>query len=79
LDVLYGDWNPSGRLPYTIAKDINHYPAQRTLDGGPENITSIPYTEGLFIDYRHFDAVSRFLKCLETDTESFTAKHYTSI
>jgi hypothetical protein len=58
VDVLYGDWNPSGRLPYTIAKDINDYPAQRTLGGGPDDIISIPYTEGLFIDYRYFDAVS---------------------
>lgn len=57
MDVLYGDWNPSGRLPYTIAKDINDYPAQITLGGGPNDVISIPYTEGLFIDYRHFDAV----------------------
>ena len=58
VDVMYGDWNPSGRLPYTIAKNINDYPSQRTLGGGPDDIISIPYTEGLFTDYRHFDAVS---------------------
>ncbi|KAG6902651.1 hypothetical protein C0995_013776 [Termitomyces sp. Mi166 len=45
-DVLYGDWNPSGRLPYTIAKHIEDYSAQVTLGGTPGNILQIPYTEG---------------------------------
>lgn len=26
-DVLFGDVNPSGRLPYTIAKRVSDYPA----------------------------------------------------
>ncbi|KAF7795755.1 hypothetical protein EIP86_006922 [Pleurotus ostreatoroseus] len=55
-DVLYGDYNPSGRLPYTIAKDPSDYSAQLVTGGGPNDILSIPYSEGLFIDYRHFDA-----------------------
>ncbi|GJE84410.1 glycoside hydrolase family 3 protein [Phanerochaete sordida] len=55
-DVLYGDYNPSGRLPYTIAKSPSDYPTQLITGGGPNDILSIPYTEGLFIDYRHFDA-----------------------
>ena len=45
-DVLYGDWNPSGRLPYTIAKRIEDYSAQVTLGGTPGSILQIPYTEG---------------------------------
>ncbi|EMD41674.1 glycoside hydrolase family 3 protein [Gelatoporia subvermispora B] len=53
-DVLYGDYNPGGRLPYTIGKAITDYSAQVIYDG--TNIVQIPYTEGLFIDYRHFDA-----------------------
>lgn len=57
-DVLYGDWNPSGRLPYTIAKRIEDYSAQVITGNGIQTILSIPYTEGLQIDYRHFDAVS---------------------
>lgn len=56
VDVLYGDYNPSGRLPYTIAKSPSDYPTQLITGGGPNDILSIPYTEGLFIDYRHFDA-----------------------
>jgi hypothetical protein len=53
-DVLYGDYNPSGRLPYTIAKSPADYPAQ-LVQGN--NFLTIDYTEGLNIDYRHFDAV----------------------
>lgn len=45
-DVLYGDWNPSGRLPYTIAKQASDYPVQLVLGGQPTDILSIPYTEG---------------------------------
>ncbi|KAI5120132.1 hypothetical protein M0805_001900 [Coniferiporia weirii] len=54
VDVLYGDYNPSGRLPYTIAKDPSDYPAQ-LVTGVGDPILQIPYSEGLFIDYRHFD------------------------
>ncbi|KAI9434684.1 beta-glucosidase [Lactarius indigo] len=50
VDILYGDVNPSGRLPYTIAKSPDDYPAQLATG------TQIDYSEGLFIDYRHFDA-----------------------
>lgn len=49
-DVLYGAWNPSGRLPYTIAQSVSDYPAQVNLAGNNRDILSIPYTEG----YVHF-------------------------
>ncbi|ESK98422.1 glycoside hydrolase family 3 protein [Moniliophthora roreri MCA 2997] len=52
VDILYGDYNPSGRLPYTIGKSINDYSARVLYDDrGPK----IPYSEGIFVDYRHFD------------------------
>ncbi|KAG2032842.1 glycoside hydrolase family 3 protein [Suillus americanus] len=54
-DVLYGAYNPSGRLPYTIAKDPADYPAQLVTNGSGSEVVPINYTEGLFIDYRHFD------------------------
>ncbi|THH28092.1 hypothetical protein EUX98_g6098 [Antrodiella citrinella] len=57
-DILYGAVNPSGRLPYTIAKSPADYPAQLITGGGANDILSIPYTEGLNIDYRHFDAAN---------------------
>ncbi|KAF9553682.1 glycoside hydrolase family 3 protein [Agrocybe pediades] len=57
VDVLYGAWNPSGRLPYTIAKSLEDYPAQLVTENPDKDaeFVTIPYTEGLNIDYRHFD------------------------
>ncbi|KIK61104.1 glycoside hydrolase family 3 protein [Collybiopsis luxurians FD-317 M1] len=65
-DVLYGDWNPSGRLPYTIAKDASDYPTsviqgeipgeQQGQEGGGDIVLNITYSEMLEIDYRWFDA-----------------------
>jgi len=52
-DVLFGVYNPSGRLPFTIGKSINDYSAQVVYQNNA-NI-NIPYSEGLFIDYRSFD------------------------
>ncbi|KAI8080067.1 glycoside hydrolase superfamily [Halteromyces radiatus] len=49
-DVLYGDVNPSGRLPYTIAKNQKDYAAAATSD------LEIDYSEKLNIGYRWFDA-----------------------
>jgi len=48
VDVLYGDVAPSGKLPYTIAKSANDYGT--TISQGDDS-----FSEGLFIDYRHFD------------------------
>ncbi|KAB5591869.1 hypothetical protein CTheo_4698 [Ceratobasidium theobromae] len=53
VDVLYGAVNPSGRLPYTIAKQRSDYGVDVLYNG--TGVPDIPYSEGLFIDYRHFD------------------------
>ncbi|KDN45978.1 hypothetical protein RSAG8_04485, partial [Rhizoctonia solani AG-8 WAC10335] len=54
VDVLWGTVNPSGRLPYTIAKSASDYSASLITSGS--EIVQIPYTEGLKVDYRAFDA-----------------------
>jgi beta-glucosidase len=55
VDVLYGVVNPSGRLPYTIAKNINDYPAHIDyVNRSPPLEPQVEYTEKLNIDYRHF-------------------------
>lgn len=56
VDVLYGSYNPTGRLPYTIAKRMEDYSAQLILGGTPAQVLDIPYEEKLLIDYRWFDA-----------------------
>ncbi|EJD04021.1 uncharacterized protein FOMMEDRAFT_187156 [Fomitiporia mediterranea MF3/22] len=53
VDVLYGAVNPSGRLPYTIAKNASDYSAQVIYKDNTE--IQIDYSEGIFVDYRHFD------------------------
>ncbi|KAF2098536.1 putative beta-glucosidase [Rhizodiscina lignyota] len=54
VDVLYGDVNPSGKLPWTIAKNEKDYGTPIIpYPSGPT--PQVNFTEGLFIDYRHFD------------------------
>lgn len=55
-DIISGNANPSGKLPFTIAKQLEDYPAHyaepRTYPG--ENGT-VYYDEGIFIGYRWAD------------------------
>ena len=60
VDILYGAVNPSGKLPYTIARNESDYNAPvLNLTGTPDSFNAdawqSDFTEGLFIDYRHFD------------------------
>ncbi len=52
-DVLFGDVNPSGRLPTTFPRRIQDTPSFTNFPG--EN-GAVLYGEGLFIGYRHYDA-----------------------
>jgi len=54
VDIIYGDKNPSGRLPYTIAKSPNDYPAQLVLGGNGEEILNITYSEGCVFAFPFF-------------------------
>jgi beta-glucosidase len=58
VDVLYGDVNPSGRLPYTVARSESDYGAllNSTFDPSNPAFLQSDFTEGLYIDYRAFDA-----------------------
>ena len=59
-DVLFGDINPSGRLPYTIPRTATDYDIPVFNLTGPARLDTSAwqsdFTEGLLIDYRHFDA-----------------------
>ncbi|WWD19902.1 hypothetical protein CI109_104371 [Kwoniella shandongensis] len=57
VDILYGEVNPSARLPYTIGYQLADYPAVADTTLRPPNTSyaDIDYSEGLYIDYRWFD------------------------
>ncbi|CAE6430921.1 unnamed protein product [Rhizoctonia solani] len=54
-DVVYGDVNPSAKLPYTTAKKPEDY-CTHVVRNDPSEQPQIPYTGGLLIDYRWFGA-----------------------
>lgn len=61
VDILWGDVDPSGRLPYTIANDEADY-AKNLVNSTELVTTSDPdawqadFVEGNLIDYKEFDA-----------------------
>ncbi|KAJ5669500.1 hypothetical protein N7462_010570 [Penicillium macrosclerotiorum] len=54
VDVLFGDYSPSGHMPYTIPQSESDYPDSVSLINQPFGQIQDTYTEGLYIDYRHF-------------------------
>ena len=50
-DILFGDYNPSGHLPYVWA-DIDNYPTKINIFSNPVQYN---YEEGVFIGQRYFD------------------------
>jgi beta-glucosidase len=53
-DVLFGDVNPSGKLPVTFGKRYEDYPSAPYYNLNQNGKT--PYTEGIFVGYRGFEA-----------------------
>ena len=49
VDVLFGDYNPGGKLVFTLAKKASDYGTDISLTFNSN------YIEGVFLDYRHFD------------------------
>jgi beta-glucosidase len=54
-DVLFGDVNPSGKLPMTFARNADDYPA-KTAEMYPGVNGQVLYSEGLKVGYRYFDS-----------------------
>jgi beta-glucosidase len=53
--VLFGDINPSGRLPVTFPADETHLPASTPAQYPGVN-DEATYSEGVFVGYRYYDA-----------------------
>nr|WP_199671377.1 glycoside hydrolase family 3 C-terminal domain-containing protein [Salinisphaera sp. Q1T1-3] len=59
-EIIYGDVNPSGKLPISIARQLKDNPAYPSYHDiyayrGPNAKTEMDYTEGLFLGYRGYD------------------------
>ena len=50
--VLFGDVNPSGKLPDTLAVNREDYPDNGNFPGKDGHVN---YAEGIYVGYRHFD------------------------
>ncbi|TFG22791.1 MAG: glycosyl hydrolase [Promethearchaeota archaeon] len=53
-DVIFGDINPSGKLPITFPKKLSDSPAHKSEKTFPGE-DKVFYDEGIFVGYRHFD------------------------
>jgi beta-glucosidase len=53
-EAVFGDVNPSGKLPFTLAKRYEDHPSAPYYSLNQNQKT--PYTEGVFVGYRGFDA-----------------------
>lgn len=62
-DILSGDVNPSGKLPYTYytsldqvgAHKLGAYPGTKTKDRFGNDMWDMPYNEGIYVGYRYID------------------------
>lgn len=59
VSLLYGESNAWGKLPYTVARNESDYGDMLEPSLGADEFELFPqanFTEGVFVDYRHFDA-----------------------
>lgn len=54
-DILFGDYSPSGHLPYSIPVSENDYPSSVSLVGFAFGQVQDTFSEGLYIDYRYLN------------------------
>ncbi|KAJ5437494.1 Glycoside hydrolase superfamily [Penicillium cf. griseofulvum] len=57
VDVLFGDVDASGRLPYTVGRSLEDYGpgAQVLYEHSDPSVPQVDLGQGLYIDYRYFD------------------------
>lgn len=56
VDVLFGDVDASGRLPYTIGRSLQDYgPSAQVIYETEDPVPQVNLDHGLYIDYRYFD------------------------
>jgi beta-glucosidase len=53
--LLFGDANPSGKLPVTFDRRFEDSAVFKTYYADPPSSKTLQYTEGVFLGYRHYD------------------------
>ncbi|TXT66335.1 MAG: Thermostable beta-glucosidase B [Promethearchaeota archaeon] len=55
-DIIFGEVNPSGKLPVTFPKKLSDSPAHKSELSYPgDNEKNVHYDEDIFVGYRYFD------------------------
>ena len=54
-EILFGEVNPSGKLPITVEKRVQDNPAFATFPINDLNAPEINYSKGLFVGYRGYE------------------------
>ncbi len=54
-DIIFGDVNPSGKLPQTFPKKLADCPAHASSRTFPGDKEKVYYDEDIMVGYRHFD------------------------
>lgn len=82
VSILYGESNPSGKLPYTVAaneSDYSHLLQPDLAEGIFEIYPQSNFTEGVYVDYRHFDAKNITPRFEFGFGLSYTSFHYSNL
>ncbi len=54
-DILFGQVNPSGKLPMTFDRNLEDSAVAHSYYADPPESKKVKYSEGVFIGYRHYD------------------------
>ncbi len=57
-NVLFGDVNPSGKIPLTFPKQLKDSPAHKSTKTFPGEDLKVYYEEGIYVGYRYFEKES---------------------
>jgi len=54
-DILFGQVNPSGKLPITFDRSLDESAVAHTYYADPPQSKKVKYSEGVFVGYRHYE------------------------
>ncbi|KIJ32724.1 hypothetical protein M422DRAFT_184119, partial [Sphaerobolus stellatus SS14] len=80
VNVLFGAVNLSGRLPYTIAKQMSDYPADISYSRNDGAFAQITYDKGLNVDCKCVGLCSlKHVRDADGCADTLTQKHYAEV